>query len=786
MRIKFVEIQNFRKLESVRVDFSERTTLFVGANNSGKTSAMLALSHFLVHSGKLFTTNDFTLSNWATIIKIGNEWETPPSDGDTPGPTLSAWDAVLPSLDVWLEVGAKEIRYVRHLLPTLNWTGGLLGVRLRLEPKAIDELHKEYLTAIKAAKDTRHAAAQKNVKVQECTHTLWPQNMRGYLDRRLRALFTVRAYLLDPDKCTNPVKGIAQPQLLPSGSDAIDGNPLNALIRIDEIAAQRGLGDSASNQAESDGPEGQSLRDKRKLSEQLRSYYSRHLDPSESPEPADLDALEAIESAQKLFDERLAFGFSAALKELASLNYPGITDPKLKIATRMRPTDGLNHSAAVQYEVLSEDGKVVSTSLRLPEEYNGLGYQNLISMVFKLMSFRDAWMRVGKASRMVSSEPNARHFPHPLHLILVEEPEAHLHVQVQQVFVREAYAVLRNHDDLRDKPTLQTQLIVSTHSSHIAHECHFSSLRYFRRLPPKGGGHVPTSAVINLSEVFGPNDETERFVTRYLRATHCDLFFADAAILVEGPAERMLIPHFIRGHFAELSRSYVTLLEIGGSHAHRLRPLIEHLGLTTLIITDLDSVESSGHHKAKPPKRGSNQLSANMTLKTWHPMKDSLDVLLDLPEIDKVRESDIPLFSIRVAFQVPISVKVNGKDEAAEALATTFEDSLVFENLPLFKGLVGDGMVKEFKDAINTFPEPSDLGAALFEILKKGNKAAFALDLLISEQTKEELEELSALLEKLRIPRYISEGLTWLEKQLSRKQEEVLKPVAGSEASGGT
>lgn len=40
MHIKFVEIQNFRKLKSCRVDFEEETTVFVGANNSGKTSAM--------------------------------------------------------------------------------------------------------------------------------------------------------------------------------------------------------------------------------------------------------------------------------------------------------------------------------------------------------------------------------------------------------------------------------------------------------------------------------------------------------------------------------------------------------------------------------------------------------------------------------------------------------------------------------------------------------------------------------------------------------------------------
>lgn len=62
MRIKFVLIQNFRKLQSCRIDFSEKETIFVGANNSGKTTAMDALRTFLER--KNFKTQDFTLSHF--------------------------------------------------------------------------------------------------------------------------------------------------------------------------------------------------------------------------------------------------------------------------------------------------------------------------------------------------------------------------------------------------------------------------------------------------------------------------------------------------------------------------------------------------------------------------------------------------------------------------------------------------------------------------------------------------------------------------------------------------
>ena len=134
-------------------------------------------------------------------------------------------------------------------------------------------------------------------------------------------------------------------------------------------------------------------------------------------------------------------------------------------------------------------------------------------------------------------------------------------------------------------------------------------MRYFRRQPAASPGKVPESTVANLSEVFGTNEDTTRFVTRYLKTTHCDLFFADAAILVEGPAERMLVPLFIRESFPKLNESYITVLEIGGSHAHRLRPLIEHLGLTTLIITDLDAIDPNDNRKAVQPCREKGQLS---------------------------------------------------------------------------------------------------------------------------------------------------------------------------------
>ena len=71
MRIKFVEISNFRKLRSTHLDLDKKTTILVGANNSGKTSAMVALRTFLVTPNRL-ALRDITIENGGAIFDHGS------------------------------------------------------------------------------------------------------------------------------------------------------------------------------------------------------------------------------------------------------------------------------------------------------------------------------------------------------------------------------------------------------------------------------------------------------------------------------------------------------------------------------------------------------------------------------------------------------------------------------------------------------------------------------------------------------------------------------------------
>ena len=761
MRISHVEIANFRKLYSVRIDLSNETTLLVGANNSGKTSAIQVLRRFLVKKGKGFRIQDFTLAHWNVIDDIGRMWEAATDEKPVElDPQL--WASILPMLDIWLKVENNEIHHVNALLPSLDWTGGLLGVRLCLRPKDIEALYREFRAAIHEAHKLRQAAQDKEQDAEstekaEMKLTLWPVSLTDFLARKLSQHFEMQAYLLDPGKLVPPLNGQAKPQVLPKDAIPLDTDPLHGLIRVNEINAQRGLGETDGTDSETEVAKD---RDSQKLSEQLRAYYTKHLDPFQTPDVTDLAALQAIEAAQKAFDERLHESFADAFTEVEGMGYPGVSDPKLRITSKLKTVDGLDHDAAVSFEIqmLNKSGEVVPI-LSLPESYNGLGYQNLISMIFRLMSFRDSWMRVGKASNA-----DAEIKIEPIHLVLIEEPEAHLHAQVQQVFINKAYNVLRDHDHLGNNSALQTQLIVSTHSSHVAHEAKFACLRYFRRLPAGMVTTVPISTVINLSEVFGDGTETERFVTRYLRAQHSDLFFADAAILVEGPAEKMLVPNFIREHHEFLTQCYITLLEINGSHAHRLKPLIEKLGLLTLVITDLDAGEETDS-TAVAVKRGAKQRSNNNVLKSWVPGIVEVDDLLTAKSDQKTRIGD-QLFAVRVAYQLPISVSLKEGKASEEALPSTFEDALVFENTKFFSVLKGNGLAKKFSKALNADKSVAAIATELFEALRDGNKAEFSLDVLYSED-----------FENLKCPGYIAEGLNWLQERLKGKQVDVLPSI---------
>ncbi|UPT70461.1 MAG: ATP-binding protein [Flavobacterium sp. JAD_PAG50586_2] len=172
MKIDFIKIKNFRKLNSCKIEFSEKETIFVGANNSGKTTAMDALITFLKR--KEFKTQDFTISNWTVLNKIAESWITKSdlSEGDK---SIKLLEPYLPSLDLWLNVDTSELRYVSHLIPNLDWEGGLLGIRLIFQPKNLEALIEDYIVS-RGKVNKLNSDSGKNVE-------LWPKDFWQFCEK---------------------------------------------------------------------------------------------------------------------------------------------------------------------------------------------------------------------------------------------------------------------------------------------------------------------------------------------------------------------------------------------------------------------------------------------------------------------------------------------------------------------------------------------------------------------------------------------------------------------------
>jgi len=714
MKITSFNLANYRRLLEVSLVLGDKKTILVGANNSGKTSCIGALHTFLVRPENL-RIRDVSKKNWKAISEIGAELEQEQVGSETLENLSARLSDLLPRLDIKISAQPHEAYLARDILPHLEWCGGELAVRITYKPEKIATLAADY------AKARSIVAGHDDV-------SLWPKNLFDFLEKgRNFAKYIKQSHCIPELDGAAENSGDVETRVQP-----IAAGTIRKLIRVDVISEQRGLGneDAASQK----GP----YSEKQRLNKLLREYYDRFLNPEDFPDVGDIEVLKKQQEMEDGFTSRLGQQFEAPLKELEDMGYPGIGgNPSVEIAAKISGTDALQKSSSVRYRFDKTQDDT------LPESYLGLGYQNLIYLTFRLLEFRDRWMRIGKS---VSSDDELVETIEPIHLVLVEEPEVNLHAQVQRVFVAKAYETLRKHPSLGESSDYQTQLIVSTHSSHIVNDVDFKDLRYFRRHSADGTHGMDRSTVANMSDLFATEKDELKFVRKHLKLTHCDIFFADGVIFVEGQAERLLVPEFINRTFPSLSKRYLSILEVSGAHTHKYRELLEKLGIVALVVTDLDSVGADG--QKCPPESGAGQLTSNDTLKSWHPQKEAIDDLIQVSkEGRECKFEDAPLF---VAYQKPVNIG------SAKILSRTFEDALILANFDddFFQSMKD---LKAAKEAIDDGTTP--LSKSLFDYVQKLTKGDFAFKCLLHLADSDD--------NLFNPPEYIGEGLAWLEDQLS-------------------
>lgn len=399
------------------------------------------------------------------------------------------------------------------------------------------------------------------------------------------------------------------------------------------------------------------------------------------------------------FDDRL----KALLPALNTFGFPSLNDTELRPQTTIDVESLLTDNTRILYT--SADG------VHLPEGYNGLGTRNLIYILLQLEALH-------KTYRGTTMRPGT-------HLVFIEEPEAHLHPQMQEVFIgqlNEAVATFSRR--YPHEPAWQVQFIVSTHSSHLANAAEFDAIRYFLNEPIALGG-VRKTKVKDFrkgAESISPDDR--RFLQQYMTLTKCDLYFADKAILVEGATERILMPRITKlvdvdlPPESKLSRQYITTIEAGGAHAQVFYPLLNFLELKTLVITDLDAVKLVDSKWKKCPC-AEGQRTSNSALKSWFD-----DATISIEALQGKNAADKTTSFCRIAYQVA--------EDGSEHCARSYEDALILANLAEF-GIVND----------------ASAAANAWETAQNFRKSEEAIKYAIREAG-------------WNVPKYIKEGLVWL------------------------
>jgi predicted ATP-dependent endonuclease of OLD family len=651
MYLKTINIKNYRLLNDVEIELDTATTIIVGQNNTGKTSMMNLINK--VTRGDKLTFHDYPISCRDGFYKA----------------TASCLDNKLSYSDFTKNVLCPSIKFIVRY--DLEEPSQPLGT---LVPFIIDT-DIDTTTAIVLA-EYRFSISEEDFK--ECFST--EQNeyesneeisyefIQKTIKKRFPDFFDLIIEAVNPNDV--------------SDKQSKTRNELSELFPIYFIRAERGMDES--EQA-----------NKNPLSPILSRLFKNDIEdmyPEVQDETQKLRRL--VEKTNEGIEKETNILLADIVQKSIDFGYPNAEEMQFKAITQITLEEQIKDHTDLAYVEQGLDEE-------LPSTYNGLGYKNLIKIVFALAEF---------------SKQIANNIEIAVPLLFLEEPESHMHPQLQQTFVKFLTKVLNKIS------TKTIQVLLTTHSSHIANAVFFNQIRYVQKQKNR-------VLLKDIGEFYATNKDNADFIHKYLTINRCDLFFADKVILIEGTAERLLIPDMIRkcgeaglykSKVPQLPSQYYSLVEVGGAYAHKFYPFLEFLGIPSLIITDIDSVgdDLKKTHVSKGKK------SSNATINWWVRCALSLkeDDEIPLDTITTLEDAKKTNEICRIEYQTP----ENG------LCGRSLEEAIINANRALY--------------GVSANPKEDDIN------FSNAKKTDFALDLLFEKPSYE-------------VPAYIKSGLCWLDRQ---------------------
>lgn len=265
--------------------------------------------------------------------------------------------------------------------------------------------------------------------------------------------------------------------------------------------------------------------------------------------------------------------------------------------------------------------KLLMSKIQSPVSQNGLGYNNILY-----------------ASTVLGHvQTTKKHDNDRYHALLIEEPEAHLHPQLEDSFF--SYLASLSND-------VGSQVIVTSHSAIISSATHIDNLIVLHK-------SEEATEAINVSSIdLEPTEK--RKITRYLDVTKSRLFFAKSVIFVEGMTEALLMAKLADAHLGEkdsLLNHGIEIVDIDGVSFEPYAKLFNNknysLPMKAAIITDKDSYtdDESKYHDISERTENTKSFEGH-NLKVFTTDKKTLEIdLWNAGNEDVMKESAGKLFT---------------------------------------------------------------------------------------------------------------------------------------------
>ncbi len=694
MQIYKIQVENFRLLKNFSIDIEEELSLVIGKNNTGKTSILSALDKFLNRSdNNKFHFDDFNIDFKEELSELIIGDILDPNNYIEKGIKLKIFIEYTETCNlenlskVMMDLDPENNRIVlgfEYILPYNNY----IDLKSDWENFKIKEEHKHEENDQYKAKGLYDFLAD---------------NFSNYFH------FQRKSIEINKDtKITNENNYIDLDKELISTKD---------IINFKYISARRDVANKDIDKT---------------LSTQTSKIYEK----TETKQRQN-EAVEVFKDKLSETDDQLSRIYVDLFHDIIAKvgDFGGIkpNESEIEIISNLQHRELLKGNTTVVYK--HDDHN------KLPEHYNGLGYMNLIYMIFEIEILIQEFKREKERK------------PADINLLFIEEPEAHTHPQMQYVFIKNIKKLLREGIKREDGECRKLQYIITTHSSHIVADSDFDDVKYLKK---NGCNSVDAKNLKDLKKDYDERSKEYHFLTQYLTISRAEIFFAEKVVLIEGDTERILIPTMMKKIDIEEAEKYkhigekdpylpllsqnISIIEVG-AYSHIFDKFIDFLGIKSLIITDLDAINADGEKC-----RVSDGISYSNSAISHYFGGKTINELKNCILTDKIFSKVDNTWTAQENGKLCITYQTTESGYNARSFEDAFihiNREFVNSNKDKFKGLKN-------KELFETDNDAYDLAA---KCIKK--KTYFAMDIIF--HTNETFNNWE-------IPSYIKEGLLWLKK----------------------